>query len=52
MGKGNNKKGNKEFKKPKKIKEKILATSITVSKVNIKKNQITYDKFNKLLQFL
>jgi hypothetical protein len=37
MGKGNNKKGNKEFKKPKKIKDKILATSITVSKINIKK---------------
>ena len=41
MGKGNNQKGNKEAKKPKKIKEKVLATSNvsnTSSNINIKKN--------------
>ena len=40
MGKGNNQKGNKEVKKPKKTKEKVLATSNTsnvTSKINIKK---------------
>ena len=37
MGKGNNQKGNKEAKKPKKTKEKILATSNTITKINIKK---------------
>ena len=37
MGKGNNQKGNKEAKKPKKTKEKVLATSNTTSKINIKK---------------
>ena len=42
MGKGNNIKGNKEAKKPKKIKEKVLATSNalnTTSKINVKKNK-------------
>ena len=40
MGKGNNQKGNKEVKKPKKTKEKVLATSNslnTTSKINVKK---------------
>ena len=37
MGKGNNQKGNKEVKKPKKTKEKVLATSNAISKVNTKK---------------
>ena len=37
MAKGNNQKGNKEVKKPKKTKEKVLATSNTTSKINIKK---------------
>ena len=37
MGKGNNQKGNKEVKKPKKNKEKILATSSTITKINTKK---------------
>ena len=37
MGKGNNQKGNKEVKKPKKTKEKVLATSNVISKVNTKK---------------
>ena len=37
MAKGNNQKGNKEVKKPKKIKEKVLATSNTSSTTNIKK---------------
>ena len=42
MGKGNNQKGNKEIKKPKKTKEKVLATSNasnTTSKINIKKTK-------------
>jgi hypothetical protein len=37
MGKGNNQKGNKEVKKPKKTKEKVLATSNTITKINSKK---------------
>jgi len=37
MGKGNNQKGNKEVKKPKKVKEKVLATSNTSSNTTIKK---------------
>ncbi len=37
MGKGNNQKGNKEVKKPKKTKEKVLATSNTITKINTKK---------------
>jgi hypothetical protein len=37
MGKGNNQKGNKELKKPKKVKEKVLATSNTSSITTIKK---------------
>ena len=39
MGKGNNQKGNKEVKKPKKVKEKVLATSNTSSNAPIKKNK-------------
>ena len=37
MGKGNNQKGNKEVKKPKKIKVKVLATSNPISKINTNK---------------
>ena len=39
MGKGNNQKGNKEVKKPKKVKEKVLATSNSSTNTPIKKNK-------------